>query len=105
MVTAIVAHKFISAGCWCRQSTRGGLPSVSKLGYSGMFSLNKFSNSQPCVMVMIENAPVKVPTTFWTVNKALAKTHWARLLMIPFPLPSNSARTTAQSTPATFVHA
>ena len=48
------------------------IASVAKFGYGSLLSLHKLSYSEPGVMMMAEDAPVKVSSTFWTVHKSLA---------------------------------
>lgn len=76
------------------------LKSISKLGDRSLLSLNQLCNCQASVLMMAEDAPVKVSAAFWAINKPLAKTHWTWLLMIPFTLPPNSTCPTAKRTPA-----
>lgn len=45
---------------------------VPQLGCGSLLRLHKLSDSQSSVMMVIEDAPVKVSAAFWTVDKTLS---------------------------------
>ena len=75
-------------------------PSVPQLCECPLLSLYKFCNSKACVMLMAEDASMKVTSTLGAAHKPLSKAHGTRFFVIPFAFPAHSTSAAAQSAPA-----
>ena len=68
--------------------------SVSKLGQHSLLSFHKLCHCQACVMMVTEDAPMKMTSTFWAVYKPLPQTHGTGFFVVPLALPAHSTGTT-----------
>lgn len=68
---------------------------VSQLGQCSLLSFHKLCHCEACVVMMTEDAPMKMTSTFWAVYKSLSQTHGTGLFVIPLALPAHSTSTIA----------